>query len=95
MDVIPYLKEVEHLKVNLMNGLIPSLLQNLNLQEFFVNGSLRQVTLKTAQFKTFEDMRDLLIIKCIDFKNKIKKNYPKLLEAALPTRILNLKKFST
>ena len=51
--------------------------------------------MKTAQFKTFEDMRDLLIIKCIDFKNKIKKNYPKLLEAALPTRILNLKKFST
>jgi hypothetical protein len=41
MDVIPYLKEVEHLKVNMMNGVIPSLLQNLNLQEFFVNGSLR------------------------------------------------------
>jgi hypothetical protein len=95
VDVIPYLKEVEHLKVNIVNGVIPSLLHNLNQQEFFVNGSLRQVTLKTAQFKTLEDMRDLLIIKCIDFKNKIKKNYPKLLEAALPTRILNLKKFST
>ncbi len=77
-----------------MNGVIPNLLQNLNQQEFFINGSLKQVTLKTALFKTQEDMRDLLICKCIDFKNKIKNNYPKLLEAVWPTRILNLKKFS-
>jgi hypothetical protein len=95
MDVIPYLKEVEHLKVKMMNGVIPSLLQNLNLQEFFVNGILKQLTLRTALFKSFEEIRDLLIIKCIDFKNKLKKNYPKLLEAALLTKILNLKKFST